>query len=284
MVIATAGTTILGAFDPIKEIYKITSKKGIWLHVDASWGGSVIFSNSEKRKLLQGIEKADSIVWNMHQMLKVPLQSSIFLTPHGDLFKKVFSADNSSQNNQSYPIEYDLGEQSFQSSRRIDSLKLWLPWKVYGDLGYQKHIDRNLQNAQLFAKMVKEHPEFKLVTDPIYANVCFWYLPQENLTFGQLNELAPKIKGKLLLEGKIMLGYHSWGDHPNFFRMIFHDSRLTESDLKQILWILEETGKKIYLDLYAKMVTPAPNHVLPPVKTESKGRFSKSLKFIRKKD
>ena len=81
------GTTVFGTFDPIDKIYQICNKYGIWLHVDASLGGSLILSKKHKYKM-KGIENVDSITWNPHKLLHVPLQCSLLLTRHKDIFSK----------------------------------------------------------------------------------------------------------------------------------------------------------------------------------------------------
>ena len=78
MVNATCGTTVFGAFDPLEGIADICKKYGIWLHADAAWGGAVILLK-EKRHLVKGLERADSITWNPHKFMGVPLQCSAFL-------------------------------------------------------------------------------------------------------------------------------------------------------------------------------------------------------------
>lgn len=67
MIAATAGTTVLSAFDPIKELGKIAKKFNIWLHVDAALGGTVLFSQ-KYRSLMDGIDQADSMTWNLHKL------------------------------------------------------------------------------------------------------------------------------------------------------------------------------------------------------------------------
>lgn len=67
MVVATSGTTVLGAFDPIAEVSKVTSKYGLWLHVDAALGGTVLFSRTHKH-LMDGVSVADSVAWNLHKL------------------------------------------------------------------------------------------------------------------------------------------------------------------------------------------------------------------------
>lgn len=254
MVIATAGSTVTGAFDPITELVKICHPLGIWVHVDAAWGGPIIFSNDIKRRgLIRGIDQADSITFNPHKMLRIPLQCSMFLTPHGSTLKSSFStkAKYLFQNDKCYDLDYDMGEQTLQCGRHIDSLKLWLPWKVYGDIGFQKHVDSCINNAQLFHQMIAKNPKFKLVFDQTtYANVCFWYVPKGGLTYGQLHQLTPAMKEALLYDGRLMINYQPMKDLPNFFRMVFHDSRLIIEDLENILSILEEVGDRVANQLF----------------------------------
>ncbi|KAF3827073.1 hypothetical protein GH733_002559 [Mirounga leonina] len=78
LVCATSGTTVLGAFDPLDEIADICERHGLWLHVDASWGGSALMSR-KYRKLLQGIHRADSVAWNPHKMLMAGIQCCALL-------------------------------------------------------------------------------------------------------------------------------------------------------------------------------------------------------------
>jgi selenocysteine lyase/cysteine desulfurase len=78
---ATAGTTVLGAFDPIDEIADICKKHGLWMHVDGAWGGGALLSKTY-RSLLKGVEKADSMTWNPHKLMGVPQQCSLIFTRH----------------------------------------------------------------------------------------------------------------------------------------------------------------------------------------------------------
>lgn len=78
MVSATAGTTVIGAFDPISDIAAVCREHGMWLHVDAAWGGGALVSQ-EHRQLLEGVELADSVTWNPHKLLAAPQQCSTLL-------------------------------------------------------------------------------------------------------------------------------------------------------------------------------------------------------------
>ena len=76
---ATAGTTVLGSFDPLDAIADVCAKHGLWLHVDGSWGGSVVFNAELKASRLKGIERADSVVITPHKMLGVPMTCSFLI-------------------------------------------------------------------------------------------------------------------------------------------------------------------------------------------------------------
>lgn len=118
---ATAGTTVLGAFDDFEEIAKVCRRQHVWLHVDACLGGSAIFSTARRDALLRGINHADSLAWNPHKSLGVPLQCSLLLTRHEGLLHKCNSANAEYlfQQDKFYDTTYDSGDKSFQCGRKV---------------------------------------------------------------------------------------------------------------------------------------------------------------------
>ena len=83
LIAATAGTTVLGAFDPLEKIADVAQEFNLWLHVDAAWGGALLFSRKYRHQL-RGIERADSVTWNPHKMMGVVLQCSALLVKDPD--------------------------------------------------------------------------------------------------------------------------------------------------------------------------------------------------------
>lgn len=170
MVNATAGTTVLGAFDPLPALAEVAERHGVWLHVDAAYGGSVLLS-SRHRHLLEGSERADSLTWDAHKLLGVPLTCSALLTrrpglcaahldePAGYLFQE--------------DAFYDPGRGSLQCARRNDALKLWLSWKHRGDAGLGRRIDRLFELAAHARARIEAEPRLRLVRDPASVNLCF---------------------------------------------------------------------------------------------------------------
>jgi len=125
MVVATAGTIVYGAIDLIGQISKLCKKYNVWLHVDGSWGGSLILSKDQKHKL-RGIYLVDSVTWNPHKMIQVPLQCSVLITSHSGIFERCnsYHASYLFQKDKFYDSSYDTGDKYIQCGRKVDILKL----------------------------------------------------------------------------------------------------------------------------------------------------------------
>ena len=130
---STAGTTVLGAFDPIDKIADITEKYNIWLHVDGAYSGSVLFSD-KYRYLLKGIERSNSFSYNAHKMIGTPMTCSIILVNDKRQLHDSFSTE-ADYLYQTDGDDFNLGKTSFQCGRRNDALKFWTLWKSVGTKG-----------------------------------------------------------------------------------------------------------------------------------------------------
>lgn len=199
---ATAGTTVMGSFDPFTEISAICRKYNMWFHVDGSWGGSFIFSQSQKHKLA-GAEQADSIAINPHKMIGVPVTCSYLLAsdlrrfhkantlPAGYLFHSEEEPTTNGDANGETELEvespevWDLADLTLQCGRRADSLKLFLGWTYYGNEGYQQQIDSAFSIAVHLANTVAQHPDFVLISEnpPPCLQVCFYYAPGKEFVY-----------------------------------------------------------------------------------------------------
>ncbi|KAJ5799640.1 uncharacterized protein N7518_001708 [Penicillium psychrosexuale] len=200
---ATAGTTVLGSFDPFNEIAAICEKYNMWFHIDGSWGGSFVFSQRQKHKLA-GAEKANSIGINPHKMLGVPVTCSYLLAsdirqfhkantlPAGYLFHSEEDepaingdADKGSELEVDSPEVWDLADLTLQCGRRADSLKLFLGWTYYGNEGYRQQIDSACDIAAHLANTIAQHPDFVLISEnpPPCLQVCFYYAPGKKFVY-----------------------------------------------------------------------------------------------------
>ncbi|KAI7778462.1 hypothetical protein LA080_002066 [Diaporthe eres] len=145
---ATAGTTVLGSFDPFRAISEVCNEFNLWLHVDGSWGGSVVFSAAQRHKL-DGVELADSIMVNPHKMLNVPVTCSFLLVNDLSILKKanslaagyLFHEDGNGEAGEETKEYWDLADLTLQCGRRGDALKLALACVYYGASGFTPGSD-----------------------------------------------------------------------------------------------------------------------------------------------
>ncbi|MCF6307972.1 MAG: aminotransferase class V-fold PLP-dependent enzyme [Flavobacteriaceae bacterium] len=170
---ATAGTTVLGAFDPVEEIIKIAKKYNIWVHVDGAYCGSVIFSNKYKH-LVKGLEKANSFNFNAHKMIGTPLTCSVLVT----LDKKYLYESLSMEADYLYQTDgddFNLGKTSLQCGRRNNALKFWTLWKSVGTKGLETIVDNQFMLADVARGYVKTHSDYSCYSFDESVSVCFNY-------------------------------------------------------------------------------------------------------------
>nr|AEQ77284.1 putative sulfinoalanine decarboxylase [Bicyclus anynana] len=257
MVNATAGTTVLGAIDDLENVAAICEKYGVWMHVDACWGGSLILSKKYRSKL-KGINRASSISWNPHKMMGVPLQCSVFLLREKGVLHEANSAAAQYlfQQDKFYDVSYDTGDKSIQCGRKIDAFKLWMIWKARGDIGLNHLTDHVMEIAEFCIQTVAHRSNFRLVTMHMQCpNVCFWYIPtfmnnkmENEEWWNTTHKITPKIKEQLTLRSQAMVAYSPLRERKNFFRLAFtFHPVLEKSHVLDILQAIEECGEGITL-------------------------------------
>lgn len=175
---ATAGTTVLGAFDPIPEIAKIARKYKIRLHVDASLWGTALLSKKYKH-LLKGIEQADSVTWNPHKMMNVPVLAAPILVKDPTVLLKSFheEADYLIQPPKNINLlelaKLNPAGKSIQCGRRNDAFKVWTALKFLWEDGYEKRVNHQFALAHYATQLIKKDKDLKLMLEPECINVCF---------------------------------------------------------------------------------------------------------------
>lgn len=238
MVCSTAGTTVMGAFDPIDLVNNVCKTYKLWHHVDGAWGGAVMFSSAHK-SLLQKISDVDSFTFDAHKLLGTGIITSFFLTKHSNLLKEANSSGGSTYIFHDYEnADFDTGPHSLQCGRKNDALKLWLTWKSRGAQGIQKIVDSHFEKRDYFLNLINENPRLKLLFDPEYLNVCFQVIPED--TNIDINKYNFDLRFKVVQSGKVMTNFSSWPDGTVFFRQIFANQNTTKKDLETILNIILE--------------------------------------------
>jgi len=228
---ATAGTTVLGAFDSIDEIADITEKYGIWLHVDGAYCGSVIFSDKHKH-LVTGIERSNSFSYNAHKMLGTPLTCSIILVNDKKQLHDSFS-NEADYLYQTDGDDFNLGKTSFQCGRRNDALKFWTLWKSAGTEGLTQIVDQQFLLADVALEYVRNNSDYKLYSFNDSISVCFNY-----------KNIDPSTLCTALYEHQItVVGFGSF-KHDTFIRLVTINANNDKMDILNFFKVLEEFVEK----------------------------------------
>lgn len=228
---ATAGTTVLGAFDPIDQIAEITEKHAIWLHVDGAYCGSVMFSQ-EYKHLLNGVERSNSFSYNAHKMLGTPLTCSIILVNDKKQLHDSFS-NEADYLYQTDGDDFNLGKTSFQCGRRNDALKFWTLWKSVGTKGLEQIVDQQFELAAVARDYVNNHPDYTVYSFDDSISICFNY-----------QDIDPMALCTALYENQItVVGFGSF-DGDTFVRLVTVNANNTKKDILDFFKVLEAFVEK----------------------------------------
>ncbi len=167
-----AGTTETGNIDPLDAMSDVAKEFGAHFHVDAAWGGPTLFSRQYSH-LLRGIEKADSVTFDAHKQLYVPMGAglAVFRDP---------TMTSAIEHHAQYIIRKgsrDLGSTTLEGSRPGMAMLIHSGLKILAREGYEILINQGIEKARLFAGMIQEDPDFELVTEPELNILTYRYAP-----------------------------------------------------------------------------------------------------------
>ena len=186
-IVGVFGTTNTGAVDNIRELRRIADREGMWLHVDAAYGGGMLLSHQWPMRD-RGLELADSITIDPHKWFYAPLDAgAVLVKDEGRLtasfgIKPSYLTDELDQADERYQY-YVHG---FEQSRRFRSLKVWMSFKRYGTQQIGEWIDNNVRQAKHLYALAEKHPEFEAASLPPMSAICIRF------TGGQLKEAESK--------------------------------------------------------------------------------------------
>ena len=172
--VATVGTTSSTSVDPVPEIADIAEKHGLWLHVDAAYAGAAAML-PEHKHILDGAERAHSLVLNAHKWLLTPIDLSAFYTRRPDILRRAFSLTSDYLTTQEDPRAHNLMDYGVPLGHRFRALKLWFVLRYFGRERVEGILRQHIQWARNFAALVEAHPNFEVVAPVPFSVVCFRY-------------------------------------------------------------------------------------------------------------
>lgn len=244
---ATAGTTVLGSFDPFTELSAICKAHNMWLHIDGSWGGPVIFSPEHAKTRLAGAHLADSITINPHKMLQVPTTCSFLLGADMNKFHRALTlpagylfhnAAGTSAND-----IYDLADLTPQCGRRADSFKFFLALQYYGAKHFSELVKTAYEMAEYLLAGLKKSGNFVTISpEPLPClQVCFYYAKGGKVgEDAETNSTVTAEIAKKLISRGFMIDYAP-GEKGKFFRVVVNGST-RKGTLDGLVKALEETA------------------------------------------
>jgi aromatic-L-amino-acid decarboxylase len=174
-VVATAGTTLSGAVDPLDRIADLCAQYGTWLHVDGAYGLPAAATTSAG-SLFTGLARADSVTVDAHKWLGVPKSCS------AALFRERGSLVTAFGHQERYMLhEGDIAnpvDRTFEYSRPLRSLRLWMAFRIHGAAQYRQWIEGTLNHARSLVALIEDSDDFELLHTPMLSTVCFRHVPR----------------------------------------------------------------------------------------------------------
>jgi aromatic-L-amino-acid decarboxylase len=232
-VVATVGTTATGAVDPVPSVADVCREHGLWLHVDASYGGAMALL-PDGRWVLDGVGRADSVVITPHTWLFVPLDFSALYVRRLDALRAVFAAPPPATEDVD-PAARDYADYTLARGRRFRALKAWVVLRAFGRAGLAARLGEQVRLARRFADWVDADPDFELAAPPGMAIVCFRANPP-GLADDEVDALNRRLVAQLASTGRVYLTLVELGRRP-VLRVAVGNVLTTESHLAEA-WTL----------------------------------------------
>ena len=187
LVVATVGTTATGAVDPLNGIADLCRREGLWMHADAAWGGIALLS-TRLRRSAEGLERADSVTWDAHKTLPVPMGAGMFFARDRRHTDAVFSV-RTGYVPDAKPGTLDAYQHTIQWSRRFIGLKVFLTLAELGRAGVERLIERQTAMAELLRQELRASG-WTITNETLLPIVCF---VDERASSSQTSALARQV-------------------------------------------------------------------------------------------
>lgn len=235
-VIATSGTTLTGAVDPLDAIADVCERHGVWLHVDGAYGLPAAATDIARDRF-RGLDRADSVTVDLHKWMGLQKSCSLIMVRDRHVLLRTFGHD------ERYMLHPDDSvnpvDRTFEYSRPFRALKLWLAFRLYGAEQYRVWITRTIERTQQLAEAVRAHDQFELLHEPQLSTLCFRYTGS-----GDANAVNERLALAVQRDGRLFLAPASV-DGQTCLRVTFVNYRTTAADVERILPVVAEIAASL---------------------------------------
>lgn len=242
-VVATVGTTSTTAIDPVSTIARICRREGLWLHVDAAYGGAAAIV-PEMRWVLNGSDLADSIVINPHKWLFVPIDCSILYTRRPDILKRAFSLVPEYLTTTDPAETRNLMDYGVALGRRFRALKLWFVLRHFGADGIRQRLRHHIDLARSFAQWVDDDALFERLAPAQFSVVVFRYRPPSPADEERIDELNMQLLQRLNATGEVYLSHTRVGGR-YALRLAIGNIRTTSAHVARAWQLAREAAQRL---------------------------------------
>jgi aromatic-L-amino-acid/L-tryptophan decarboxylase len=238
-VVATAGTTLTGAIDPIVEIADVCEERSVWLHVDGAYGLPAA-STPTHAASFRGLDRADSVSVDAHKWLYLPKACGVVLVREREALTRAFAHEEGYLPHQRH--ELHAVDITLEYSRPFRALKLWLAFRAHGAPQFRDAIAQNLREADLLYRTARAAEDFETMSEPPQLSI----VPIRHVPAGvsDLDAHNDALAKAIQADGRVYLA-SALIDGEVWLRPCFVNFRTTEEDVLAILDVARELGERI---------------------------------------
>lgn len=261
-IIANAGTVNTGAVDPLETLAGIARRHGLWLHIDAAYGGPAA-STPLTRTMFRGFDLADSVATDAHKWLYAPFEAGIAFVRNRSLLRKSFSIVPDYLRDNENSDRTDPTEYHFELSRDFKALKLWFAFKAYGTERLRRAIEENITTMQYLARLIDDTEDVERLAPVPLSIVCFRYRTGDRTLWNNESYLSMLNKrilseierdGRVFVSGTVLNGKQT-------LRACSVNHRTTRRHVKHLLDVIREVGVKVHRESLSEIRNGQVTHV-----------------------
>ncbi|MDI2126453.1 pyridoxal phosphate-dependent decarboxylase family protein [Yinghuangia seranimata] len=242
--VASAGTTSVGAFDPLDELADLAHARGIWLHVDGAHGASLLVSDRQ-RHLLRGIDKADSLTWDAHKMMFVPAPCTLLFYRDKAHSRGAFRQQASYVFDEEPDIytALDSGDKNFECTKRPMIMTLWTLWAMYGPALFAEKIDYLCALTARAHDILEAEPDFETIHRPDANILCFRYRPA-GLPESEVHRFQVAVRNRVKFQGNYFISkvdVHGVAA----LRVVMMNHQITPAHIRMLLAEIRKAGQEL---------------------------------------